>query len=384
MGDHQGDDYSGDLEKVRWTLYIEKGDLAAIDTAISDEDHALLLIISLPSSYNNFIKTLLYGRDTLKLEDVLATLNSRELQKMTEAKGDGGEELYVRGRSGQRDMEHGTYSAWSKSQGRSSRLECYICQSEEYLKKDCPRYNHKKYQGFVKNKDQVSVPGVMDYLVDFEEYDGGNILLGDGRECRVQGIGKVHVQMRDGLSFVVDNVSLSVQGSLVQKIQPWSTFQVTKVNIIRIGFTTPKDSSNSNLSSSNFKIIKKSFNPNSYGLAFRGRYTGGNRMNIFNVVASSIKDVGFHNKWYQELGLKFWKLGAAWFSVKENQGLLGFSGKEDSRLVKVARFLRALFIDRVLCRKNDFGLWQVRIKALLEQHGLVVALEELPATTIMA
>nr|GEX34684.1 zinc finger, CCHC-type [Tanacetum cinerariifolium] len=35
------------------------------------------------------------------------TLNSRELQKMTEEKGDGGKGLYVRGRSGQRDMEQG-------------------------------------------------------------------------------------------------------------------------------------------------------------------------------------------------------------------------------------------------------------------------------------
>ncbi|GKA39399.1 hypothetical protein Tco_0731950, partial [Tanacetum coccineum] len=40
------------------------------------------------------------------LQDVLAILNSRELQKMTEAKGDGGEGLYVRGRSGPRDMEN--------------------------------------------------------------------------------------------------------------------------------------------------------------------------------------------------------------------------------------------------------------------------------------
>ncbi|GJZ48237.1 hypothetical protein Tco_0602069 [Tanacetum coccineum] len=45
--------------------------------------------------------------DTLKLEDVLATLNSRELQKMTKAKGDGGEGLYVRGRSVQIDIVHG-------------------------------------------------------------------------------------------------------------------------------------------------------------------------------------------------------------------------------------------------------------------------------------
>ncbi|GKE39384.1 hypothetical protein Tco_1462789, partial [Tanacetum coccineum] len=32
---------------------------------------------------------------------------------------------------------------------------------------------------------------------------------------------------------------------------------------------------------------------------------------------------------------------------------------------------------------NDFGLWQVRMKALLEQQGLAAALEELPATTIV-
>ncbi|GJZ42073.1 zinc finger, CCHC-type containing protein [Tanacetum coccineum] len=140
------------------------GDLASIDTTISDEDQALLLLTSLPSSYDNFVDTLLYGRDTLKLEDVLATLNSRELQKMTEVKGDGGEGLYVRGRSGQRDMEHDTYSTWSKSQGKSSRLRCYICQSEEHLKRDCPR------------------------------------------ECHVRGTGKVQVQMRDGSSFVLDNV----------------------------------------------------------------------------------------------------------------------------------------------------------------------------------
>ncbi|GKA52549.1 hypothetical protein Tco_0745864 [Tanacetum coccineum] len=55
------------------------GDLAAIDTAISNEDQALLLLTSLPLSYVNFVETLVYGRDTLKLEDVLVTLNSREL-----------------------------------------------------------------------------------------------------------------------------------------------------------------------------------------------------------------------------------------------------------------------------------------------------------------
>ncbi|GJX69946.1 zinc finger, CCHC-type containing protein [Tanacetum coccineum] len=112
-------------------------DLAAIDIAISDEDQAFLLLTSLPSYYNNL--------------------------KMTEAKGDGGERLYVKRRSSQRDMEQGTYSAWSKSQEKSSRLGCYICQSEEHLKRDCPRYNHKKPQCCVRIEDHVSGSGADGY-----------------------------------------------------------------------------------------------------------------------------------------------------------------------------------------------------------------------------
>ncbi|GJW84417.1 zinc finger, CCHC-type containing protein [Tanacetum coccineum] len=153
------------------------GDLAAIDTAISYEDQAFLLLASLSSSYDNFVETLLYGRDTLKLEDVLATLSSTELQKITEATGDGGEELYVRKRSGQRDMEQGTYSAWSKSQGRSSRIRCYICQSEEHLKRDFPCADVMIAMSVEELLDWIMDSGssyyityMRDFLVNFKEY----------------------------------------------------------------------------------------------------------------------------------------------------------------------------------------------------------------------
>nr|GEX15730.1 zinc finger, CCHC-type [Tanacetum cinerariifolium] len=81
----------------------------------------------------------------------------------------------MRGRSGQRDMEQGTDSVWSKSQERSNRLRCYICQSKEHLKRDCPR------------------------------------------ECRVRGTCKIPVQTRDGSSFVLNNVRQEqvIKGSLV-------------------------------------------------------------------------------------------------------------------------------------------------------------------------
>ncbi|GKB86099.1 hypothetical protein Tco_0958371 [Tanacetum coccineum] len=116
-------------------------------------------------SYGNFKETLLYGQDTLKLEDVLATLNSRELQKMTEAKGDGGEEFIEE------------LLDWIMDSGGSYYM------------------TYKR-----------------DYLFDFKEYDGGNILLGDGRKCRVRGTCKVQVQMMDGSSFVLDNVRKTLKG----------------------------------------------------------------------------------------------------------------------------------------------------------------------------
>ncbi|GJS44935.1 hypothetical protein Tco_0595056 [Tanacetum coccineum] len=112
-------------------------------------------------------------------------------------------------------------------EGRSSRLKCYIWQSEEHLKRDCPRYNHKTSQDFIRNEDHVSgsrangydnddvmmamsakelLDWIMDsggsyhmtyridHLFNFEEYDSGNILLGDGRDCVYEGrSGKIKV-----------------------------------------------------------------------------------------------------------------------------------------------------------------------------------------------
>ncbi|GJT03991.1 zinc finger, CCHC-type containing protein [Tanacetum coccineum] len=187
------------------------GDLANIDVDIDDEDQAPMLLTSLPSSYDNFMETLLYGRESLTLEDVLSSPNSRELKKRKDAKDDG-DGLYVRGRS-----DH---------QGNQGR--------------DCPKRNKKKSTGFVKkNAGQGSgmhsegydngdllmavseerfLEWIMnfggsyhmtprrDFLFDFKEFNGGTVLLGDNRECAIKGTKKVRVQMKDGLSFVLENV----------------------------------------------------------------------------------------------------------------------------------------------------------------------------------
>lgn len=54
---------------------------AKIDKALDDEGKALLLISSLPDSYNNFVNALMYGRQTLSSNEVKSALNTRYLQE---------------------------------------------------------------------------------------------------------------------------------------------------------------------------------------------------------------------------------------------------------------------------------------------------------------
>ncbi|GKE77569.1 retrovirus-related pol polyprotein from transposon TNT 1-94, partial [Tanacetum coccineum] len=46
----------------------------------------------------------------------------------------------------------------------------------------------------------------LDILFDFLECDGGSVQLGDNRECKIKGIRKVRIQLRDRSSFVLHNV----------------------------------------------------------------------------------------------------------------------------------------------------------------------------------
>ncbi|GJY83630.1 hypothetical protein Tco_0497006 [Tanacetum coccineum] len=107
---------------------------------------------------------------------------------MKKTKGDGGERLYVRGRSGQIDMEQGTDSAWSKSQGRSSRLrnkdEVSGSGADGYDRADVMMVVsvEQLLDWIIDSGGSYHMTYKRDYLFDFEEYDGlvmvGNVVYG--------------------------------------------------------------------------------------------------------------------------------------------------------------------------------------------------------------
>ena len=84
-------------------------DLKSINIKIEDEDRVIILLSSLPKSYESFVDTLLYSRESLMISDVKSSLNSKLLGKQAEGNA---ESLSVRGRPSYRDGK-------KKAQGQS-------------------------------------------------------------------------------------------------------------------------------------------------------------------------------------------------------------------------------------------------------------------------
>ncbi|GJY27382.1 retrovirus-related pol polyprotein from transposon TNT 1-94 [Tanacetum coccineum] len=173
-------------------------DLANIEVKFKDEDLALLLLTCLPASYEHFVDTLLYGWEALTLEDVMATLNSKEIKERSKTKGDDGEGLYVRGRNDRRDSQ----IVRRKKDEQPSSSDPIYDDSEVMMVMSAQAL----LDWIMDSGCSCYMTPKLDILFDFLKCDGGSVQLGGNRECKIKGIGKVRIQLRDGSSFVLHNV----------------------------------------------------------------------------------------------------------------------------------------------------------------------------------
>ncbi|GJT30080.1 retrovirus-related pol polyprotein from transposon TNT 1-94 [Tanacetum coccineum] len=99
--------------------------------------------------------TLIIPLEEIQLDDKLNFVE--EPVEIMGCEGDDGEGLYVRGRTNRRDSRQSNGKSRPKSQ--SGRLKCYISQSKDHLKRNCPKNNRKKSTGYVKKDEQPSSSG---------------------------------------------------------------------------------------------------------------------------------------------------------------------------------------------------------------------------------
>lgn len=125
-------------------------DLENIEVKVDNEDQMLLLICSLSSSCDSLVDTLIYGRESLTLEEVQVALMSKELSKKSKHREAAmGENLTARGRSEKRD-EKGKNRSRSKSK---TKLKCFLCHKEGHFKRNCPEQKSKKRHNNEDNGD---------------------------------------------------------------------------------------------------------------------------------------------------------------------------------------------------------------------------------------
>uniref|UniRef100_A0A0D3AV52 CCHC-type domain-containing protein n=1 Tax=Brassica oleracea var. oleracea TaxID=109376 RepID=A0A0D3AV52_BRAOL len=131
-------------------------ELRNIDVKVEDENAALILLISLPNSFENFVQSFIVGKDTVKLEEVRLALHSWELRHKASSSGTYNQAsgLFVSGVKG-----HGNRRA---SKDRKSFLRgpkasdiCNYCKEKGHWKSYCPKMKEQRFGSVAVAEDET-------------------------------------------------------------------------------------------------------------------------------------------------------------------------------------------------------------------------------------
>ena len=128
-------------------------DLENVNIVLEDEDRTLILLSSLPNSYEHFVDTLLYGRQTLTLKDVKNALESKDLKRRIDEKNQNPtESLVARAKPDKKVNKYKKNSNQKdKADKKKKKRKCYFCHKEGHYIKDC--FDKKKLEKLQKKSD---------------------------------------------------------------------------------------------------------------------------------------------------------------------------------------------------------------------------------------
>ncbi|KAH9658774.1 hypothetical protein KPL70_023619 [Citrus sinensis] len=149
-------------------------DLENVNIILEDKDRALILLSSFSDSYEQFVDTLLYGRQSLTLKDVKNALESKDLKKRTYGKKETNRKVVVA----------------SKDEGNSNDADVLVAIE-----------NYSSGEWILDSGCSFHTCANKDFFKTFESIDGGKVLLGNNLVCKVARIGTIGIKMLDVVHF---------------------------------------------------------------------------------------------------------------------------------------------------------------------------------------
>ena len=148
-------------------------DLENVNIDLEDEDRALILLSSLPDTFEHFVDTLLYGRQTLMLKDVKSALELKDLKKRSNGKDQSyGEGLTVKSKVEKKNSkEKKNTNQKDKSEKKKKKRKCYFCHKEGHYIKD---YFEKKKLEKLQKESNGNVVIVSE---DERDSEGADVLM---------------------------------------------------------------------------------------------------------------------------------------------------------------------------------------------------------------
>ncbi|KAI4330265.1 hypothetical protein MLD38_028565 [Melastoma candidum] len=210
-------------------------DLENIEVKIEEEDKAMILCCSLPSSLEHFVDTLLYGKTTITLSEVVNAMLSKDERMKATVVEESEQGLVARGCNMDRTSSNKKWRSKSRGKSKGS-IVCFGCKQTGHIKKECPnrKGKYEKREGtfrghngddnssgemlVVTSSEDDSSRWVMDsgctfhmcprldWFSTLDEIQGGKVLMGNDGECEVKGIGNIRLRTHDKPMHTLTNV----------------------------------------------------------------------------------------------------------------------------------------------------------------------------------
>ena len=138
--------------------------LSSVKVNFDDEVRALLILCSLPESWNSLViavSNFVRSSNTLKFDDVVSVILSEEMRRKSTGETSGNAlTMESRGRQKERGRSPGNRgkSKKGRSKSRFGKIECWNCGKKGHLKKDC-RAPKKKGERQQETTQEANVAG---------------------------------------------------------------------------------------------------------------------------------------------------------------------------------------------------------------------------------